>query len=198
MNTNYEIELTDDEARDRDRYARRAYAGLPVANGDYVAQGHTNYCRDFGHAVWIVDGETREICPRCGERVEHDAATVERVRADLTPKAEGMARVTGSVAATHHEGDAVVTWVRPGASIPKYPTTADDAARTTKPQTAERLAVNLSIQIDLDPETWTANYGIAGDKLIREDVAVYVENMIREQLATSGVTVQGLSVTGRN
>lgn len=39
----------------------------PVLDGEPVTQGHTNYCRDNGHATHTVDGKTYPVCPRCGE-----------------------------------------------------------------------------------------------------------------------------------
>lgn len=39
----------------------------PALNGDVVTQGHTDYCRDHGHATHKVDGVVQDRCPRCGE-----------------------------------------------------------------------------------------------------------------------------------
>lgn len=38
----------------------------PALNGDVVTQGHTDYCRDNGHATYRIAGVGQGWCPRCG------------------------------------------------------------------------------------------------------------------------------------
>lgn len=38
----------------------------PVPSGEIVMQGHADFCRDYGHATWTVDGVPVARCPRCG------------------------------------------------------------------------------------------------------------------------------------
>lgn len=48
------------------------------------------------------------------------------------------------------------------------------------------MKVRVTISLDIDPEAWTRNYGVEGDKAIREDVRVYVEHLIAEHLREMG------------
>lgn len=38
-----------------------------ITPGEYVSQGHVDYCRDHGHARHTVDGVLQVMCPRCGD-----------------------------------------------------------------------------------------------------------------------------------
>lgn len=49
----------------------------PAAMGEVVKQGHVDYCRDNGHATYVVDGIDQGYCSRCGE-----AQAVEAVEVD--------------------------------------------------------------------------------------------------------------------
>jgi len=46
---------------------------FPALNGEYVLQGHVDYCAEHGHATHTVLDESGEVvtiaerCPRCGE-----------------------------------------------------------------------------------------------------------------------------------
>lgn len=51
-----------------DRKARYARS-FPVLSGEVVTQGHTDWCRDHGHATHSVDGVPDPFCPRCGASV---------------------------------------------------------------------------------------------------------------------------------
>ena len=39
---------------------------FPAAHGEPVTEAHARICRQGACAVWIVDGEERANCPRCG------------------------------------------------------------------------------------------------------------------------------------
>lgn len=32
-----------------------------------ITQGHVDYCKEHGHAKYIIDGVDQGRCPRCGE-----------------------------------------------------------------------------------------------------------------------------------
>jgi hypothetical protein len=45
------------------------------------------------------------------------------------------------------------------------------------------MKVHVEFTVDIDPEAWDAAYGTGTDpKVVREDVRIYVENVIRGQL----------------
>ncbi len=56
-----------------DTEARRRYYALrrPVLETTFpenvVTQGDTDYCQEFGHAFYTVNGVHTGICPRCGD-----------------------------------------------------------------------------------------------------------------------------------
>lgn len=56
------------------------------------------------------------------------------------------------------------------------------------------MKVRISVEVDIDPEAWTLNYGVSGAKEIREDVKRYGESTIVEQLNQVGVLMEVQSV----
>ncbi|WIF20520.1 DNA binding protein [Rhodococcus phage Jflix2] len=44
------------------------------------------------------------------------------------------------------------------------------------------MKVKVEVTVDIDPESWTMNYGVEGTAAIREDVKQYCRNTIIEQL----------------
>lgn len=52
------------------------------------------------------------------------------------------------------------------------------------------MKVKVSFTLDIDPDAWTANYGVEGAKEIRADVQVYVENGVRDQLRDLGLLTE--------
>ncbi|MGV8846070.1 MAG: hypothetical protein ACOH1Y_14295 [Propionicimonas sp.] len=51
------------------------------------------------------------------------------------------------------------------------------------------MKVKIEVTIDVDPASWTLNYGTAGASAIRDDVKVYVQDLILSQLGPEGVDV---------
>jgi hypothetical protein len=51
------------------------------------------------------------------------------------------------------------------------------------------MKVRVSFTVEVDPEAWMANYGVERDQ-VRDDVRVYVENGMRDQLESVGVLVR--------
>ena len=49
------------------------------------------------------------------------------------------------------------------------------------------MRVRVSFTVDIDPESWTLNYGVEGAEAIRADVRVYAEEAARNQFAAVGV-----------
>lgn len=64
-------------ARKMDRYGHWAMS-QPCTNGGTwnVQQGHADYCAEYGHATYTVDGVVMSWCPRCGETRKTPEATV--------------------------------------------------------------------------------------------------------------------------
>lgn len=52
----------------------------PALNGDVVCQGHSDYCRDHGHATYTLDGIDQGWCPRCGEQKPQSTQAVSNSR----------------------------------------------------------------------------------------------------------------------
>jgi hypothetical protein len=49
------------------------------------------------------------------------------------------------------------------------------------------MKVAISMTIEFDPESWTANYGMDDRREIREDVRSYVQHGLQAQLEGSGI-----------
>lgn len=47
---------------------------------------------------------------------------------------------------------------------------------------------HISMTLEIDPDAWTLNYGVAGRAAIVEDVQNYVHNLVTEHLREMGVT----------
>lgn len=56
------------------------------------------------------------------------------------------------------------------------------------------MKVKISVEVDIDPEAWTLNYGVEGAAAIRADVKRYAEGTILEQLNQVGVLMEVQSV----
>ena len=52
---------------------------------------------------------------------------------------------------------------------------------------AKTMRVAVSMTIEFDPESWTANYGMEAASEIREDVRSYVQHGLQAQLEGSGI-----------
>ena len=52
------------------------------------------------------------------------------------------------------------------------------------------MKARFAITVNIDPEAWTANYGVEGAAAIREDVQRYLSNMVLETLASVGVLTE--------
>lgn len=50
-----------------DKYSFWAMS-YPLAKGGdgNVMQGHADYCADWGHGTYTIDGVVQGFCPRCG------------------------------------------------------------------------------------------------------------------------------------
>lgn len=48
------------------------------------------------------------------------------------------------------------------------------------------MKVKIEFTVDIDPEAWTMNYGVVGEREIREDVKMYCQNSIHELLNDNG------------
>lgn len=48
------------------------------------------------------------------------------------------------------------------------------------------MKVKVSFTVEIDPELWELNFGISDRKEIREDVKVFAENIVNQQLIVSG------------
>lgn len=54
---------------------RTSYArSYPVVTGETVTEGHAQWCRDFGHGTWTIEGVVQPRCPRCDEPVSRETA----------------------------------------------------------------------------------------------------------------------------
>ncbi|MFC9432742.1 hypothetical protein [Nocardia sp. NPDC057030] len=42
------------------------------------------------------------------------------------------------------------------------------------------MQVSITIKLNIDPESWTMNYGVEGAAAIREDVKAHVTNSLRD------------------
>jgi hypothetical protein len=63
-----------------DRYSHWATDHRCIRGGDWnVRQGHADYCAEYGHATYTVDGEVMSWCPRCGETFEEGKTPVQLV-----------------------------------------------------------------------------------------------------------------------
>jgi len=49
------------------------------------------------------------------------------------------------------------------------------------------MKVKIEFTVEIDPESWTMNYGVEGAAAIREDVKEYCYHTIQDQLAMVGV-----------
>lgn len=49
------------------------------------------------------------------------------------------------------------------------------------------MKVRVSFTVDIDPDSWTLNYGIEGAKAIREDAKNFAELTVRSQFEASGI-----------
>jgi hypothetical protein len=52
----------------------RSYPAAPTLNSwtdswveNVITQGHVDCCKEFGHAMFTVDGLIQDFCPRCGK-----------------------------------------------------------------------------------------------------------------------------------
>lgn len=54
-----------------DRYGHWAMSQPCVNGGSWdVRQGHADYCAEYGHATYTVDGVVMSWCPRCGDTLK--------------------------------------------------------------------------------------------------------------------------------
>lgn len=51
------------------------------------------------------------------------------------------------------------------------------------------MRVNITVTVDIDPESWTTNYGVEGAAAIRADVKEYVAGLVHTTLASVDVLV---------
>lgn len=49
------------------------------------------------------------------------------------------------------------------------------------------MKVKVSVTLDIDPEAWTANYGIEGNQAIREDVKTLCSIILFEKMKDLGL-----------
>lgn len=49
------------------------------------------------------------------------------------------------------------------------------------------MKVKIAFTVDIDPDTWTMNYGIEGASEIREDVKEFAKNAVIDQFGAIGV-----------
>jgi hypothetical protein len=49
------------------------------------------------------------------------------------------------------------------------------------------MKVRITLTVEIDPEAWTLNYGVAGAPDIRADVRAYIADLTTEQLRTAGI-----------
>lgn len=49
------------------------------------------------------------------------------------------------------------------------------------------MRVKIEFTVDIEPESWTMNFGIEGPAAIRKDVKEYAEQTVYGQLANSGI-----------
>lgn len=56
---------------------------FPALNGEWVLQGHADYCTANGHATHKVDGVLSPYCPRCGDTLPPESAPA--VEAESAP-----------------------------------------------------------------------------------------------------------------
>jgi hypothetical protein len=83
---------------------RRLYGmTMPASVGEPVCQGHADWCAEYGHATWTVDGVEQGTCPRCGEVTEptRRLSRGSRILADPQP-AGGQVHAEASV--SHPDG----------------------------------------------------------------------------------------------
>jgi hypothetical protein len=48
---------------------------------------------------------------------------------------------------------------------------------------AKPQIVNVSLNVTVDPEAWTATYGVAGTEAIRDDVRAYILTLVQRSPA---------------
>jgi len=81
-----------------DRYGHWALS-QPCTNGGTwdVRQGHADYCAEYGHATYTVDGVVMSWCPRCGEtRKTPEQVISERDTIDQAQMVDVMTQVVNN------------------------------------------------------------------------------------------------------
>ena len=52
------------------------------------------------------------------------------------------------------------------------------------------MKIKIEITLDINPEVWTLEYGVAGAKAIREDVRAYAVSGVTEHFRDLGVLAE--------
>jgi hypothetical protein len=52
------------------------------------------------------------------------------------------------------------------------------------------MKVRIEFTIDVDNDAWTLNYGVEGEKAIRQDVKAYSTNLVVEHFADLGLLTE--------